>query len=90
MTDAGTSERGTTGSTPGRLVNAATLTMSRSFLSVRPVYLGSPTTIRGTHLSQVSADGERPQPLGFVPGNRSHMSRCHGIMQNQPLINLPP
>ena len=88
--DVETSERGTTGSIPGKLVNAATLMMSRSFLSARPVYLGSPTMIRGTRLSQASADGERPLPLGFVPGNRSHMSRCPGIMQNQPLINLPP
>ena len=88
--DVETSDRGTTGSIPGKLVNAATLMMSRSFLSARPVYLGSPITIRGTRLSQASADGERPPPLGFVPDNRSRTSRCRGIMQSQPLINLRP
>ena len=71
-------------------MNAATLMMSRSFLSARPVYLGSPITIRGTHLSQASADGERPPLLGFVPDSGSRTSRCLDIMQNQPLINLRP
>ena len=90
VTGVGTLERGTTGNIPGKLGNAATPMMSRSFLRVRPVYLGSPTTIRSTRLSQVSADMEKLPPRGFVPGNRSHMSRYLGIMLNQPLINLPP
>ena len=88
--DAGISDRGTTGSTPGKLVNAATRMMSRSYLSARPVYRGSPITIRGTRLSQASADGEKPPLRGFVPDNRSRMNLCPGIMQNQPLINLRP
>ena len=88
--DVGISDRGTTGSIPGKLVNAAILTMIRSFLSARLVYLGSPTTIRGTPLSQASADGEKPPPLGSVPDSRSHTSRCRGTMRSRPLISLRP
>ena len=88
--DAGTSDLGETGSTQGRSGNAATRMMSRSFLSAKPVWLGFPITTQGTLLRQASADGEKPQPQGFALGNRSLMSRCLGIMQNQPLINLQP
>ena len=87
---AGTSEHGTTGSTQGRLGNAATRMMSRSYLNAKPVWLGFPTTARDTRLRQASVDGARPRPQEFARGNRSRMSRCLGIMQSQLLINLRP
>ena len=87
---AGTSEHGMTGNTPGKSENAVTHMMSRSYPSAKPVWLGFPTTARSTFLRQASVDGEKPQPQGFALGNRSLMSRCLGIMQNQPLINLQP
>ena len=90
MTDAGISGHGTIGSTQGRLGNAAIRMMSRSYLSAKLVWLGFPTIARSTRLRQASVDGEKPRPQGFALGNRSRMSRCLGIMQSQPLINLQP
>ena len=90
MTDAGTSGHGTTGGTQGRLGNAVIRMMSRSYLSAKLVWLGFPIIARNTRLKQASADGVKPRPQGFAPGNRFRMSRFLGIMQSQPLINQLP
>ena len=90
MTVAGTSEHGMAGNIQGRSGNAVTRMMSRSYLSAKPVWLGFPTIARSTRLRQASVDGAKPRPQEFARGNRSRMSRCLGIMQNQPLINLRP
>ena len=85
--DAGTSDRGTTGSTQGKSGNVATRMMSRSFLSAKPVWPVCPTTAHDTRLRQASVDGAKPRPLEFARGNKFRMSRCRDIMRNRPLIS---